>query len=470
MVGFVLALAIGVLPSDPTSVYDAVIVDLDTVPSADRAYTRWLTSWPASPSRRDSLSSATGFWANSLSWMPQIKGMHATDSGLWRIDLREWGWSKEAWEALAATDRYFAVSVGHQRGWVDPKVEAAVRYATGSSKAVIRADTFLARTSLDGDKKAGFFREGVYSRFLNLPKTDKELKAILRAEDEIKVPAASKYDVFIFLLKGGGTSKSGVAKHNRVLQVRRTPIGPSEPEETGFIWESLDVDDDTGEGSIKKQFGGTLKRAGGEHIFSLPNGLHGYYACNAKGEKVAEVPTNIAQSNNPHEKVVLLGWECQYCHGPNGGINGFIDEQKPLVLGKKTALAIVSNGHVDKEAELKLKQKNETYHLADLKAITAKHRKAYAAAVLAVNEMTPDENSKNYVGWVTDYLYGMVDRETAIRETGFGKDFDYYVQHAGNVNSLDFLNEPPGEISRSQFEEDYPRLMQAKTWPWEVKK
>lgn len=467
MVGFVLAMAIGVLPSDPTSVYDAVIVDLDTVPSADRAYTRWLTSWPALPSRRDSLSSATGFWANSLSWMPQIKGMHATDSGLWRIDLREWGWSKEAWEALAATDHYFAVTVGYQRGWVDPKVEAAVRYATGSSKAVLRADTFLARTSLDGDKKAGFFREGVYSRFLNLPKTDKELKDVLGAKEKVKVPAVTGYDVFIFLLKGGGTSESGVALHNRVLQVQRTLIGP---DETCFIWESLDVDDDTGEGSINKQFGGTLKRAGGEQIFSLPNGLHGYFACDAKGNRVAEVPTTIAQGNHPKEKVVVLGWQCNYCHGPNGGINGFVDEQAPLVLGKKTALAIVSKGHIDKQAELELKQRNEAYHLGDLKEATEKHRKSYAAAVLEANELTPAENSKNYVGWVTDYLYGMVDRETAIRETGFGKDFDYYVSHAGNVNSLTFLNEQPGKISRSKFEEDYPRLMQAKTWSWEVKK
>mgnify|MGYP000591409221 CR=1 FL=1 len=467
MWAFALAAAIAVLPETPAEVYDAVVVDLDSVPSADRPYIRWLSLWPVLPSRQDSLSSATSFWGNSLSWM-EMQRLHLTEDGaLWRIDLREWGWSKEAWEALAATDVYFATTVGYHRGWIDPKVEAAVRYATGSSKAVLRADTFLARTSLDGAKKDGFFREGFYSKFLNLPKTDKELKDVLGAKEKVKVPAVTGYDVFIFLLKGGGTSESGVALHNRVLQVQRTLIGP---DEATFYWESLDVDNDTGEGSINKQFGGTLNRAGGEQIFSLPNGLHGYFACNAKGERISEVPTGIAQGNHPKEKVVVLGWQCNYCHGPNGGINGFVDEQKPLVLGKKTALAIVSKGHVDKQAELELKQRNETYHLSDLKETTLKHRKAYAAAVLEATELKPDENSKNYVGWVTDYLYGPVDRETAIRETGFGKDFDYYVQHAGDVNSLTFLNVPPGKISRSKFEEDYPRLMQAKAWPWEVKK
>lgn len=467
MWAFALATAIAVLPTDPASVYDHVIVDLDTVPSADRPYTRFLSLWPTSSLRQDSLLQASVFWGNSLSWMPEMQRLHLTENGsLWRIDLREWGWSKEAWEALAATDTYFAVTVGHRRGWVDPKVEAAVRYATGSSKAVLRADLFLARASLDGKKEDGFFREGVYSKFLNLPKTDTELKAILRAEDKVKVPAVTGYDVFIFLLKGGGTSESGVAPHNRVLQVKRTLIGP---DDASFYWESLDTDKDTGESSINKNFGGTFKRAGGEQIFSLTNGLHGYYACNAKGERLAEVPIAIAQSNHAKEKVVVLGWQCNYCHGPNSGINGFVDEQKPLVLGKGTALAVISKGHGDKDAQQE-KLRNETYHLSDLKATTEKHRKAYAAAVLAVNELTPEENSKNYVGWVTDYLYGPVDRETAIRETGFGKDFDYYVRHAGDVNSLKFLNVPPGKISRSQFEEDYPRLMQSKTWPWEVKK
>lgn len=469
MFSFALAMAIGVLPTDPNDVYESAAVDLDSVPLVDRQYVRWVSLWPASLERRDSLSAALSSWGNSITWSPQSHTMRMTEDGaLWRIDLRQWGWSKEAWESLASGDAYFAVTTKNakgeiQRGWLDPRVEGTVRYATGSSKAVLRADYFLARTSLDGKKADGFFREGYYSQFLNLPKTDKELKELLGAKDKVKVPS-SGYDVFVFLLKGGAVTESQVAQHNRGLQVQKTLIGRDE----SFIWESLDTDSNTGESSVFKALAGTLKRAGGEFIFTLPNGNHGYYACNAKGEKVSEVPINIAQDKgHPRESVVLLGWKCAKCHWPNGGINGFDDVVSPLIVGKGTALAVISKGKEAKDAD-ELKQRNEAYYLGDLKGITKRHRESFTSVLLEQTEMAPDEAAKNYLEWVEGYLYQPVTRDDAIRETGFGDEFDKYAKLTSpESNILPLVNKQ--RIPREQFEEDFARLMQAKVWPWEVK-
>ena len=473
MASFVLAMAIGVLPTDPAEVYDSAAVALDSVNPADRPYVRFLSLWPASLEQQESLSAALSFWTNSLSWNPRLVQPRLTDDGaLWLLDLRDYGWSREAWEKLAATDVYFAVSVKNsngeiQRGWLDPKVEATVRYATGSQKAVLRADYFLARTSIDGKKADGFLREGFYSDFLNLPKTDAELKTILKAEDKVKVPSSSGYDIIVFLLYGGAVKESLVALHNRGLQVRKTLIGRDE----SFQWESLDTDSNAGAASVQKNLGGTVKRAGGEFIFSLPNGAHGYFICNAKGERLSEVPTSIAQhKGHARETVVLLGRKCNECHGPASGIIGFDDVIRPQIVDRNTALAVIAKGKADKDVQEE-KQRNEAYYLADLKEIREKHRKSYLRVIDDINGMTPEENSKNYVRWAEAYLYELVDREAAIRETGFGDEFDRYVKLTSPDTGLSPLTtKVPGKVPRDEFEEDFPRLMQAKVWPWEQKK
>jgi hypothetical protein len=473
MVSLILAAAITVAPETPNDVYELVAIDLASVKPADRSYTRYLTSWPALPSQQSSLQSATAFWCNSLSWSPKLVPLQSTADGwLWRIDLRHFSWSREAWEKLAGADPYFATtSKDHKgnliRGWLDPKVEFTVRKETGSTKAVLRADWFLARTSLDGRDEKKFFRFGRYSDFLILPKTDKELKAILRAEEKVKVPSPSGYDVFIFLLKGGAVKKSQVAKHNRGLQTTRTLIGRDE----SFLWESLDTNTNTGQSSVQKALAGTLERAGGEFIFSLPNGMHGYFICDGNGNRVAEVPTDIAEDNNSAtQAVVVLGWKCVKCHGPNSGINGFDDVIRPQIIGKSTALAVISEGKSKKEADEE-RQKQEAYYLGDLKEITKKHRDSYLKVIDDTNGETPEENTANYLKWIEGYLYNFVDRDAAIRETGYGENFDYYVKHTSPGSEYAPLtNKPPVSITRENFEEDFARVMQARIWPWEVKK
>jgi hypothetical protein len=93
-----------------------------------------------------------------------------------------------------------------------------------------------------------------------------------------------------------------------------------------FLWRSLDMDSDVGEQSVLENYLGTVKFKGGEHIWSLRNGLHAYFIMNDQRQQVAEVPVSIAQDHeNPHDARVIVPYKCVSCHMPKGGIRHFDD-------------------------------------------------------------------------------------------------------------------------------------------------
>lgn len=452
------------LPTTPDEVWQAAAIDLSTVQPKDRPYIRYVSLWPWPASSQPSLHSALSFWCNSLSWNPKAIIPQQVPGGLWRIDLRNYYWEHKAWESVAKFDPYFLVSQkGHDgkliRGWIDPTVEAALRYDTGSSKPILRADWFLARTSLDGDK--GFF-QGFYSQILGLPKTQQELLAILYAEEKLKLPKSEEFNK-LFLLTGGSVLRSQVAQHNRGLELLPTLVGPSGSK---FIWRSLDVDSDAAASSIVENgnLGGKIKVAGQEFIFSLPNGLHGYYIANAVGKRVAEVPTNIAQhKGHAFDSTVRTGYSCVDCHGPNAGINGFDDVIRRLQVGRKTGVVVISKGYTDKEFQQFL----EVYYGSNLANDTAAHRAVYKYVVLQLTDQTPDQNAKNYLRWVEGYLWGRVTLETAVAESGYGEQTETYLKLT-SPGALVPLT--AGEsIARELFEANYSRLLTARIYPWEGK-
>ena len=93
---------ISATPVDPNEVYEAVVVDLATIPQSDRQWIRYLSLWPTPQDEQAELHASLGFWRNSISWNSAIQTpVYLEDRGLWRIDLRVWGWDRKAWEAIA---------------------------------------------------------------------------------------------------------------------------------------------------------------------------------------------------------------------------------------------------------------------------------------------------------------------------------------------------------------------------------
>src|SRR5437899_182451 len=73
----------------------------------------------------------------------------------------------------------------------------------------------------------------------------------------------------------------------------------------------------------------TFGFSGGEMIFSLPNGLQGYYLANAKGARLELAPTDIVTDKFAEDKTVRNGLACMRCH--DSGMKDFVDTVRPAV-------------------------------------------------------------------------------------------------------------------------------------------
>jgi hypothetical protein len=321
----------------PARVIDRAVIDLSEVPKADQPYTRYLATWPAtSDVELRNLDSSVKFWTASLSRRRVVRTPKLTADGqLYRLDIRDYYWTHDAWEQLAKANPYFAVTAYGKRGWLDPRAEYALRSATGSRMAVARADWFVARTSLDVGG-AGFFK-GFYSTFMGFPNSEAELFKQFGIDE--------KYLSDNYLLRGGSVLQSIVALHNRELQLIPTVWG----RDSRFLWRSFDTDSDIGASSVIEHFAGSVKFAGKEFIGSNQNGTHYYYLANAQGKQVAEVPANIAQDRtNPHDARVLNPYSCVRCHGPQSGIRDFSDVVSKTALSDDAALAVIAKAESGK--------------------------------------------------------------------------------------------------------------------------
>ncbi len=64
-------------------------------------------------------------------------------------------------------------------------------------------------------------------------------------------------------------------------------------------------------------------------IFSLPNGLHGYYLATGAGQRLDSAPTSIVTDKFAEDKTVRNGLACIRCH--DRGIKDFRDDVRPSV-------------------------------------------------------------------------------------------------------------------------------------------
>src|SRR5690606_35880858 len=69
--------------------------------------------------------------------------------------------------------------------------------------------------------------------------------------------------------------------------------------------------------------------AGGEAIFSLPNGLQGYYVAAANGDRLAAAPIGVVIDHTQNNGIVTNGASCHSCH--NAGMITFTDTVRQYV-------------------------------------------------------------------------------------------------------------------------------------------
>jgi len=288
--------------------------DLETIPSRQRRFIRYFT-WTALSNAGQSEEGleqdrrALAKLLNSLSWHPRISRPVAIDAAqtIVRIDLRDYKWTARLWDKLVFAYPYrLTLSNAAARENVS---------LTGSEQPYLRADWFVATAS----------RAPLYYDLLQMPGTDRALERLLQ------VDAAA--DIQDENVARSGFNGSGVSRNNRLLE--RHDAG------YGAYWRTYDFS-----GNVDRQnlfdhplgpapATNAFVPAGGEAIFHLPNGLHGYLLLDGNGRRIDKASVDIVSDPQRPDRAVEAGLSCMSCHA-----RGFIpkeDQVRPHVLKNAAA-------------------------------------------------------------------------------------------------------------------------------------
>lgn len=300
-------------------VWSAIQQDLTSLPSQRRRYLRYFSftnlhnnSFSKRLGRNGSDSEASDIamakaalakLVNSLSWMSSLVLPEQVDSDgvVFRIDLAELGWyDRHLWGDIQKVYPYGLRLDVHPDQRFRSIAEAVYR-DTGTKLPLIRADWFI-------DTAA---RPPLYTRFLNLPATVHELEERLGVDVE--------EDFLNGRLRRAGFSASGVSQSNRLID--------RHPSKSGAYWKSFDFGSSEGRANLFRfPLGPRFSRNphndfafqadGGEMIFSLPNGLQGYYLADATGKQLDAGPTEIVRDTKETSgsPAVVNGLSCMACH------------------------------------------------------------------------------------------------------------------------------------------------------------
>lgn len=259
-----------------------------------------------------------------------------TNGALVRIDIRNYGWTHEDWRSLS-TGVYTAgaAKAGFSRdAWAD--LAATYPYAIdASSNAVLSTISAMTTANIPILRAEWFVRHAsespYYDLLLQLPADIRDLETRMAVDVDQAIRSGE-------VLRTGFTSgASGVSDFNRLLERHDLSRG-------GYYWKSYDFAGDTGTQSLIQHPDGPasvsglmsggdgFEHDGGEMIFSLPNGMQGYYLSTHEGSRLAVGPTSIVSfRNKPIGKGVEIvnARSCFDCH--ENGIIAKRDEMRPYI-------------------------------------------------------------------------------------------------------------------------------------------
>lgn len=271
----------------------AVRDDVETLNPRERKFARYFTlvHLANAGQNEDQLQSyrhGLSKLLNSLSWNRKIAVPKAVDKArtILRVDLRDYLWDDPIWEAILAANPYAA--------YADGPIAKAIADLTGTELAYVRADWFVHAAS----------RPPLYNVVLRLPDTVQELEAKI----DVDVAANIRQD----RVARAGFNDSGISKNNRLLERHEST--------NGAYWRSYDF---SGNADERNLFGRPLgpgdgdhdfQHDGGESIFTLPNGLHGFYLSDGEGKTIDKGPTEIVRDAKQLDGAVVNGISCMSCH------------------------------------------------------------------------------------------------------------------------------------------------------------
>ena len=220
------------------------------------------------------------------------------------IDVTALGWdAREVWDRILKAYPY-GLSY-RNRPSNDPLRKLAIELDELIGEEVgppdIRADWFLDASS----------RPDLYHAILDLPGTAHEL--------EVRLGVDVERDFLNDQVRRAGFTTSGVSSQNRLVDRHDSA--------SGYYWKSYDFRNADGTGNLLRYPLGPVfadnpfprlafEHAGGEIIFSLPNGLQAYLLVDGKGHRIDSGPAEVVGDalRTSGTTLVVAGLSCMACH------------------------------------------------------------------------------------------------------------------------------------------------------------
>lgn len=234
----------------------------------------------------------------------------------------------ERWGERQKTRKATRVVKGYTR---KVKGERTVRVASHLNKATAAGLILLLKTDFPIFEYHWLLYNGLveprYHELLGLDDSLDSAKKLAAVDVRLSDKVGSKLR--------GAVLFSEVAHHNRILE--RTPS--QHRQGRGSFWVSLDFKTSIDLQDVLKDVL-NAKPDAGEIIFSLPNGLHGYFVVDAENKRLDKADGDVA--NNKRSKFrdtqVRTAYHCMACHLPDKGWIEIDDEVR--ALSRKTVTLI----------------------------------------------------------------------------------------------------------------------------------
>ncbi len=466
----------------------AMVSDINRVDEFDRSYMRYLSFGRTTLAKIDCnedgalrnpthyLHSALNKFINSISNGPRVvpvTPIPATEGALVRIDIRDYNWTEDDWDSIStgiftqgSADASFSREAWEELAEVypyavDPTSDpllAVVAQATGAVVPMMRADWFVRFAS----------ESPYYDMFLGLTDDIRDLE--YRMGIDVDREILSRRAVRAAMLPGN----SGVSDHNRMLERFDLPFG-------GYYWKSYDFAGDSGEQSLTlhpdgpREIGRTasgtapFEHDGGEMIFSLPNGLQGYYLSTNLGERLLVGPASIVSfRTKPIGKgvEVVNARSCFDCH--HDGMIRKKDQLRDTLLSSslfsRDELEVLLTMYVDNDTLFDYYEKDSSFFLSRLQMLNA--TEPGVNGKLTSLRAPESVGGGEIVTYLADKHFESLDVEELARE--FYLDEDTFRSRARRMGDpvltvvvLDWLSrlDAGGKIHRSEVETYYAALL-----------
>jgi serine/threonine-protein kinase len=317
---------------------ELMAADMARLDAEDQPFTRYMTiNYSANAGdcqravQRQRFALFKGINSVSTGTVPVQPEAIDADETIYRIDLRDYNWDRaidledddvvdftDAWEAIIADERTKAFQIEYAGDQADQlKADAGTTIPFMPVNVFIQASEF------------GDLYYALINGRANLFDFEKEV---------LNIDTQAEIDDNDFMR--AGFANSGVSKQERVLNRFDNGLAAGQS-----YWISFDFDGGNGNGEVNGVSNGfetnvanesiyddplDFAFAGGEAIFSLPNGMQGYYVAAANGLRLAEAPVGVVIDPAQNNGLVTNGASCHSCH--QAGLITFTDTVRDYVI------------------------------------------------------------------------------------------------------------------------------------------